>query len=48
MVSINKVVHTAESKIEAEAWINSIGKRKYPGTQFQIVRNRQQWIVKTK
>lgn len=47
MVRVNKIVHEADSRIEAEAWIDSIGKSRFPGVSMKIVRNRNKWIVKT-
>jgi len=47
-VNINaQIVHEADSKIEAEAWIASHG-HNFPNKKLQIVRNRQKFVVKAK
>jgi hypothetical protein len=38
-------LHKAESKIEAEAWIASIGKRNYPGEKLIYRRQGNEWHV---
>ncbi|QIQ62996.1 hypothetical protein SEA_MOAB_124 [Streptomyces phage Moab] len=46
MVNTNKKpLHKAKSKIEAEAWIASIGKSNYPGQKLIVHRQGDEWHV---
>lgn len=46
MVDTNKrPLHKAKSRIEAESWINSIGKSKFPGQKLIIHAQGSEWHV---
>lgn len=47
-MNLSKTVYVAASKIEAEAWINSIGKSKYKGFKLEIERSRDKFLVRKK
>jgi hypothetical protein len=38
-------LHKAQSRIEAESWIDSIGKRQYPNEKLIIHRQGNEWHV---
>lgn len=42
---MDKIVYTADSRIEADAWIASIGKAKYPGSKLEIKQMRSKFNV---
>lgn len=45
MVNLGKVYYNAKSRIEAESWINSTGKKRYPELKFGLVRKGEEWLV---
>jgi len=46
MVNIKKrPLYKAQSKIEAESWIDSTGKSKYPGEKLIVHRQGNEWHV---
>jgi hypothetical protein len=45
MVSLGKVYYKAESRIEAESWINSTGRKRYPQLIFTYKRKGNEWLV---
>lgn len=47
MVNINAILHKASSKIEAEAWVASVGKKRYPGVTMKIVKDGEKWLVRS-
>ena len=40
-------LYKAESRIEAESWIDSTGKKKFPGEKLIVHRQGEQWHVYT-
>jgi hypothetical protein len=46
MISIKKrPLYKAKSSIEASSWMNSTGKRKYPGQKLIVHRQGEEWHV---
>jgi len=46
MVNIKKTpVYRAESKIEAESWVASTGKKRYPGIELIVRKQGNSWHV---
>lgn len=46
MVNIKKTpVYRAKSKIEAESWIDSIGKNRYPNIELIVRKQGSDWHV---
>lgn len=41
----DSVVYVADSKIEAQAWVASTGKRKYPNNKLEIQRSRSKFMI---
>ncbi|QNN99210.1 hypothetical protein SEA_FAUST_119 [Streptomyces phage Faust] len=48
MVNLDKVYYEAQSRIEAESWINSTGRKHYPELKFRYERRGSKWLVKKK
>lgn len=48
MTFLGKVFYEAESRIEAESWINSTGKKRYPQLKFKYEQKGSKWLVKQK
>ncbi len=44
-VNMDKIVYTAHSKIEAESWMASVGKRKYPDSKLRVEKMRSKFNV---
>lgn len=46
MVNTNKnPLYKADSKMEAESWINTTGKKRFPGQKLIVHRQGEQWHV---
>ncbi|UUG69438.1 hypothetical protein SEA_SHAM_118 [Streptomyces phage Sham] len=45
MAFLDKIYYKAKSRIEAESWINSTGKKRYPEIAFTWKRSGNEWLV---
>lgn len=45
MAILDRIYYRAESRIEAESWINSTGRKNYPQLKFTYRRKGSEWLV---
>lgn len=45
MAILDKILYRAQSRIEAESWINSTGRKRYPELTLTWVRKGKEWLV---